>query len=128
VTVKKAAMKPFDSVQVSDLLVQAVESARQDPSRDSESLWELVRELHRRGGKLVFEQSVAWCGSPDPLVRCLGADVLGQLGYNDGYPFKAEASDFYRASRRSGENTRILSTFEPRSRSAVLQNRQSNLG
>jgi hypothetical protein len=61
------------------------------PSGDSEEHWALVRELHRRGDVETFRAAVDWCRSDEMLLRCLGANLLGQLGYADSHPF-GEAS------------------------------------
>ena len=39
------------------------------------------------GNQTVFDQADAWCVSPDPALRRLGANILGQLGRSDGKPF-----------------------------------------
>src|SRR3954465_11597682 len=57
------------------------------PSGDSEERWALVAELHRRGDSETFRTAAIWCRSDQTLLRCLGADLLGQLGYADSYPF-----------------------------------------
>lgn len=85
-------MNDLDSLDTSQVLARAEEAARHDEARESDERWALVCELHRRGGRPAFEQGVAWCGSLDPLLRCLGADVLGQLGFVDKYPFADEAT------------------------------------
>jgi len=59
----------------------------EDTARESEERWALVSELHRRGTSTVYEAATRWCSSPRFLLRCLGADVLGQLGFGEGYPF-----------------------------------------
>ena len=80
-------MNSLDSLDTDELLARTADAARQDGSGETHERWALVRELHRRGGRPVFERGVAWCGSPDRLLRCLGADVLGQLGFEEQYPF-----------------------------------------
>jgi HEAT repeat protein len=62
------------------LLRLSEEAARTDIGRDSQKRYEFVGELHRRGGADVFAAAARWCANPDPLLRSLGADVLGQLG------------------------------------------------
>jgi len=43
--------------------------------------WQISIELHRRGGREIFQQSALWCRSPVRLERELGAHILGQLGW-----------------------------------------------
>jgi HEAT repeat protein len=62
------------------------------PSGDSEERWALVRELHRRGDSETFRSAVDWCHSDEASLRCLGADLLGQLGYADSHPFGEESA------------------------------------
>jgi hypothetical protein len=45
--------------------------------------------VRRRGSPEVFEQTSAWCSSPDPALRRLAANILGQLGPADVRPFAA---------------------------------------
>jgi hypothetical protein len=73
------------------ILEQAEECARHDPSRESDERWRFIRELHRRGERPIFEAAVRWCGSDEPLVRCLGADVLAQLGFSSDFPYARES-------------------------------------
>ncbi len=73
------------------VLDRAQKLAVEDPARESDERWAFVVELHRRGGVSTYETATRWCMSPQALLRCLGADVLGQLGFNEGHPF-AEVS------------------------------------
>lgn len=61
-----------------------------------ESRWKCVTVLHKRGTKEVFDAVVDLCGSDHRERRCLGYDILGQLGV----PQRAsptEARDFLHA-------------------------------
>lgn len=79
-------MSPLRNVAIPELLERVLAAARRDPSREADERWELLRELHRRGDQAIFDAAIEWCRSPEPLVRCLGADVLGQLGFADDFP------------------------------------------
>jgi HEAT repeat protein len=59
---------------------------------ESDEYWALVQELHRRGEPEIFRAASTWCFSDDSAMRCLGADVLGQLGYPESFPFGDESS------------------------------------
>lgn len=48
---------------------------------DEEVYWSLIGELHKRGTVNEFNLSVKLCGSVDPVDREIGADILGQLGW-----------------------------------------------
>jgi hypothetical protein len=53
-------------------------------SQDEESYWAVVTELHTRGNDHTFRIADVLCDSLAVGERCLGADVLGQLGAADG--------------------------------------------
>ena len=63
-----------------------------------EAYWECVTELHRRGEKRTFDLAAVLCDSFAAGERCLGADVLAQLGAVPGSspaesPFALAAGD-----------------------------------
>ncbi len=50
-------------------------------TNDEQYYWNLISELHRRGTTTEFEIAETLCGSHDPTEREIGADTLGQLGW-----------------------------------------------
>jgi HEAT repeat protein len=52
--------------------------------------WEAIAALQRRGGKDVLAYACQFCASGEAHERCVGATILGQLGYKDNYPFCEE--------------------------------------
>lgn len=80
-------MNPLRELCTAELLSRAATVSRQDASRESEELWALVHELRRRGDAETFRAGVGWSASEERALRCLSADVLGQLGYDQSYPF-----------------------------------------
>jgi hypothetical protein len=50
-------------------------------TQDEEKYWDLLAELHRRGTIIEFQEAERICLSKDPVKREIGADVLGQLGW-----------------------------------------------
>ena len=80
-------MGDLASLDESVALEQAETLSLDDTADGSEERWALVSELHRRGTPTVYEAATRWCASPRVPLRCLGANVLGQLGFADGYPF-----------------------------------------
>jgi len=50
---------------------------------DRDAVWNEVSLLHFRGSQTEFELSRELAKSPDPKRRELGADILGQLGWDD---------------------------------------------
>ena len=81
-----------------DLLARTAAALRDDPEPDDPEFWALVSAVRRRGSQTVLEQATEWCTAPDPALRRLGANILGQLGAGNARPF-AEIS------------TRILETL-----------------
>lgn len=98
-------MKSLRHVEVSALLEQVLAAARRDPSREADERWELLRELHRRGDETTRDAALEWCASPEPLVRCLGADVLGQLGFAEGFPHARESEPVLMALLQDPDET-----------------------
>jgi HEAT repeat protein len=79
----------FERLETADLLDQAL--ALVDSSADDDARWEAVVALRRRPERAVFERATGWCASPVPSHRCLGADVLAQLGAPK-CPYAAEST------------------------------------
>jgi len=61
-------------------------------------------KLHALGTKEVFEAASRLLTGNRPAERELGADVLGQLGFNEFYPFKAASMPKLRRLLREGEH------------------------
>src|SRR4051812_7476911 len=53
-------------------------------AQDEDAYWEAVSALHARGEKRTFDLASVLCDSFAVGERCLGADVLGQLGAKPG--------------------------------------------
>ncbi len=75
------------------LLADAADAATATPP-DDRRLWDLIYALHERGTRDVFEAAAAWCRSPQAPLRELGANVLGELGYEAEFPFARESEPF----------------------------------
>jgi hypothetical protein len=56
---------------------------------DEDEYWDVVNELQRKGGQSILEQAGRLTNSDDASLRRLGCDILGQIGYSDGFPFRA---------------------------------------
>jgi HEAT repeat protein len=93
-------------VPTPELLEQAMAVARRDVTREAEDRWNIIRELHRRGEEGTRDAAFEWCASPDPLVRCLGADILGQLGYTEAsHPYAQESEPVLAALLKDADET-----------------------
>ncbi len=74
-----------------------------DPGRDE---WmESVAVLWRRGDEETFRAASEWCASGDPLRQTFAADVLAQLGFEQGgKPFAARALPLLRELAREARD------------------------
>lgn len=73
-------MSKLETMSTEALLAQALEAAENDPSGEDETRWALIQQLHSRNERAIFDAAGQWCSSEKPWIKCLGADVLGQLG------------------------------------------------
>ena len=62
---------------------------------DDDAPWEAVRELQAIGTQEIFDKSVEWCRSTDPLKRARAADVIAQLGKTADHPEHAFPEDSF---------------------------------
>jgi HEAT repeat protein len=90
-------------------------------SEDEESYWAVVSELHTRANDHTFRIADVLCDSLAVGERCLGADVLGQLGAVEGQT--AAEGPFASASGRV-----LLRLLEEDDEPAVLSSAAIGLG
>jgi HEAT repeat protein len=90
-------------------------------SQDEESYWAVVSELHTRVNDHTFRIADVLCDSLAVGERCLGADVLGQLGAIEGQT--AAEGPFAAASGRV-----LLRLLEEDDEPAVLSSAAIGLG
>jgi hypothetical protein len=90
-------------------------------SQDEESYWAVVSELHTRAKDHTFRIADVLCDSLAVGERCLGADVLGQLGAVEGQT--AAEGPFAAASGRV-----LLRLLEEDDEPAVLSSAAIGLG
>lgn len=50
--------------------------------KDEDLSWNYIRVLHKRGNQEVFEAAKKLCESSTPAKIALGADIIGQLGFD----------------------------------------------
>ncbi|MEZ5231805.1 MAG: HEAT repeat domain-containing protein [Acidimicrobiales bacterium] len=58
------------------------------PDDQVDEYWAIVHELQRRGTRACFDWALGLVEATDGGRRRLGCDVLAQLGYEDGHPFR----------------------------------------
>jgi HEAT repeat protein len=100
---------------------QEVPEWRQDPrsdveliqaalaEEDEDAYWRLIRVLHHRPTKEVFEAARGLCDGESPQERSLGADILAQLGVSER-PFVAESVDILLDLLSREEDTDVLNS------------------
>jgi HEAT repeat protein len=81
------------SLSTTALLADAARVATAAGPIDEGRLWDLVYALQHRASREVFEGAAAWCAAPEaePALRALGANVLGELGWERDFPFARES-------------------------------------
>ena len=79
----------LEKVGTAELLGRALALGVSDT--DDDARWAAIVELRRRPDRAVFERAMDWCASTDPRERCLGVDVLAQLGAPE-FPHAAEST------------------------------------
>lgn len=81
-------MNRYSEVATDRLIEQALRlsalehGGNANQTQDDDDRWAIVQELQGRGSRETFEIVKSLLASPAPQQRRLGADVLGQLGYN----------------------------------------------
>lgn len=80
-------MSDFDQATTEDLLNIALTSPLGDESEGSQG-WQAIWALQKRGTAEVFEECQALCEGDDPYQRLIGVTILGQLGWQQEYPFR----------------------------------------
>lgn len=58
------------------------------PDDEVDEYWAIVHELQRRGTRAAFDWACGLIEDDEEDRRRLGCDVLAQLGYEDGHPFR----------------------------------------
>lgn len=81
----------LEALSTTALLRKAAELATPREDLDDRQLWSVIDALHARGSREVFEAAAAWCASPSPILRQLGASVLCDLGFEQDTPFARES-------------------------------------
>ena len=79
-------------------------------SRDEDRRWRYVVELHWRGDRATLDAATALCQDPSARKRCLGADILAQLGVPDR-TFPGEALTTLLEMSRRETSTLVLQSI-----------------
>lgn len=105
-------MRELEDLPTEELLELALEIAGNDPSGDSDERWEPIRQLHLRPENAVFDAASEWCGAAESWKRALGADLLGQLGSENGeFPFAEVSEPILMALLEDGEESVVSSAL-----------------
>jgi HEAT repeat protein len=84
-------MDRLTELPADELCALAARLSSNTESALSDERWAAVMELHRRGESATLRAAREWSTDESSAMRCLAADVLGQLGYEAGHPFAAES-------------------------------------
>lgn len=71
------AQQEFQNISSPELIEQAY------TEQDQEKYWQIIGILHKRGAVNEFRLAEDLCRNQDPVRREIGADVLGQLGWQN---------------------------------------------
>jgi hypothetical protein len=84
--------RTFEALSDELLVEQAVALARLDPAEDGEEpeYWDRIHALRRSGSSSICDQALTLANGDETQQR-VAADVLSQLGYREGQPFKDAA-------------------------------------
>src|SRR5712691_1117913 len=116
----------IDRTESGALFSQAVQLATVDTTRDSDEHWRVIRLLHGRAEREVFELAAACCAGVAPAERQVGADVLAQIGTVDTHgirPFTHESVPVLRALLADTDDDVIASAIH-----ALAHHRHANVG
>ncbi len=77
-------------------------------SDDDDVYWGVVGDLQREGSQQVFDAMLECMASAIAEERCLGADVLGQLGFSNGRPFVEQSLPLLLAAASSEHDPEVI--------------------
>src|SRR5713226_2062862 len=83
----------IDRIGSNAVFAQVIQLATDDRTRDSDEYWRLIRLLHARAERQVFEQAAACCVAITPAERQVGADVLAQIGTANAHGVRPFTND-----------------------------------
>lgn len=99
-----AQTHPKDDPRTVDALVNAALC-----EMDEDAYWNAIVALHWRGNREVLQRAEELCASECAQERCIGADILGQLGVPDR-TFPEESTKMLMGMLKHGETAEVLRT------------------
>ncbi|WAL64355.1 HEAT repeat domain-containing protein [Amycolatopsis cynarae] len=102
-------------------------AAVSDP--ESDEYWGLIRRLHDRTDRAVFDVALTAARSTEIRRRLVGLDALGQIGYAADRPFRAETLAALLAEAAQAADDRLIASAvtalghlsDPRARPGILR-------
>ena len=77
-------------------------------TKNEDTYWEYVGELRSRGTIEIFNFAKELCFGSKIRGRQLGADVLCQLGFDSGYPFRKESLKILHKMLKTEKSPKVL--------------------
>jgi hypothetical protein len=93
VSLESSASSPFGDLDDASLWRVATDHAaalQLDSDHDDDGYWAVVVEIQRRATTWLFDEAVRLVGEHDAHLRRVACDVLGQIGYAQDRPRRAE--------------------------------------
>jgi HEAT repeat protein len=100
----------LQSLSIPDLMALAIEQERTLGSRADwpRPAWYAYEELRYRGTSEAFDAAKSALEASDPIIRIVGADVVGQLGSRQGGTFVDESVDALVSAARTESDPTVL--------------------
>ncbi len=105
---KRRTEEARNDPRTNEELVNLALAARAEEDKDKS--WDAMITLHYRGNHEVFEAAKRLCKSSNSNERCLGADILGQLGIPDRV-FPTESVDFLLPILETEKDSDVLNSI-----------------
>ena len=80
-------------------------------AKNEDSYWNFVGELRSRGIIETFHTAKKLCLSSKIRYRQLGVDVLCQLGFDSGYPFRKESLNIFYKMLKAEKSPKVLNAI-----------------
>jgi len=98
-----------DSRSTPELIQVALTTAFPMTDYDDEG-WHAIHVLKKRGTREIFDAARALCERDDLQGQNVGANILGELGFDQGYPFRAESLPILFRLLANQTDVEVLST------------------
>ena len=105
-----APLFPEDTRATPELIQVALTTAFPMTGDVDDEGWHAIHALKMRGTREVFDAARTLCESDSLQAQNVGANILGELGFNQDYPFRAEALPILFHLLENQTDAEVLST------------------